>query len=62
LFEPGSITEAVRAGHQAMLRQQGRTCYRGEFPLQDWPVPVVYQQDPPDLPFTGRSAASASDV
>ena len=56
LFEQGSITEAVRAGRQAMLHQQGRICYRGEFPLQDWLVPVVYQQDPPDLPFTGRSA------
>src|SRR5919204_4167969 len=33
LFEQGSITEAVRAGRQAMLHQQGRTCYRGEFPL-----------------------------
>ena len=60
LFEQGSITEAVRAGRQAMLHQQGRICYRGEFPLQDWLVPVVYQQDPPDLPFTGRSAASAA--
>ena len=58
LFEQGSITEAVRAGRQAMLHQQGRICYRGEFPLQDWLVPVVYQQDPPDLPFTGRSAVS----
>ena len=60
LFEQGSITEAVRAGRQAMLLQQGRICYRGEFPLQDWLVPVVYQQDPPDLPFTGRSVASAA--
>jgi len=60
LFERGSITEAVRAGRQAMLHQQGRICYRGEFPLQDWLVPVVYQQDPPDLPFTERSATSAT--
>ena len=60
LFEQGSITEAVRAGRQAMLHQQGRICYRGEFPLQDWLVPVVYQQDPPDLPFTGRSAVSSA--
>jgi CHAT domain-containing protein len=60
LFEQGSITEAVRAGRQAMLHQQGRICYRGEFPLQDWLVPVVYQQDPPDLPFTVRRATSAT--
>jgi hypothetical protein len=32
LFEQGSITEAVRAGRQAMLRQQGRICSRGEIP------------------------------
>ena len=35
LFEQGSITEAVHAGRQAMLHQQGRICYRGEFSLQD---------------------------
>jgi len=60
LFEQGSITEAVRAGRQAMLHQQGRICYRGEFPLQDWLVPVVYQQDPPDLAFTEHSTTSAT--
>lgn len=59
LFEQGSITEAVRAGRQAMLQQPGRTCFRGEFPLQDWLVPVVYQQDPLDLPFTGGSRGEA---
>jgi tetratricopeptide (TPR) repeat protein len=60
LFEQGSITEAVRAGRQAMLQQPGRLCYRGTFPLYDWLVPVVYQQDPPDLPFTRRHEASAT--
>ena len=54
LFETGNVAEAVRAGRQAMLRQPGRVCARGRFPLEDWLVPVVYQQEPPDLSFVGQ--------
>ncbi|MDQ2694462.1 MAG: CHAT domain-containing protein, partial [Pseudomonadota bacterium] len=62
LFGSGSITEAVRAGRQALLKTPGRTCARGCFPLQDWLVPVVYQQDPPRLDFAGRGRpAEAAD-
>ena len=51
LFESGNMAEGMRAGRQAMLAQAGRVCARGRFPLEDWLVPVVYQQDPPDLSF-----------
>ena len=51
LFETGKMAEGLRAGRQAMLEKDGRVCARGRFPLQDWLVPVVYQQDPPDLSF-----------
>ena len=61
LFAQGNMTEAVRAGRQAMLLQPGRICYRGEFPLEDWLVPVVYQQDPPDLPFATAAAPETED-
>ena len=45
------MAEGMRAGRQAMLEKDGRVCARGRFPLEDWLVPVVYQQDPPDLSF-----------
>ncbi|MEH6876359.1 MAG: tetratricopeptide repeat protein, partial [Candidatus Competibacter sp.] len=51
LFETGNMAEGMRAGRQAMLAKDGRVCARGRFPLQDWLVPVVYQQEPPDLSF-----------
>ncbi|MCP4409607.1 MAG: ATP-binding protein, partial [Gammaproteobacteria bacterium] len=50
LIESGEVAEAVRAGRQAMLEQDARACVRGEFPLQDWLVPVLYQQEPIVLP------------
>ena len=55
----GQYTEAAR-WRQAMLYQQGRICYRGEFPLQDWLVPVSISKIRQTLPFTGRSATSAA--
>jgi hypothetical protein len=51
LFETGNMAEGMQTGRQAMLAQAGRVCARGRFPLEDWLVPVVYQQDPPDLSF-----------
>ncbi len=44
LFATGRISEAVRAGRTQMLRQQERSCIVGKMPLQDWIVPVLYQQ------------------
>jgi tetratricopeptide (TPR) repeat protein len=51
LFATGSVTEAVRAGRQQMFRNQGRVCARGKYPLQDWLVPVAYEQEAFDLNF-----------
>ena len=38
------MAEATRAGRQAMLAHDQRPCLLGEYPLQDWLVPVLYQQ------------------
>jgi tetratricopeptide (TPR) repeat protein len=51
LFEDGSVAVAVRAGRQQMWEHDKRTCVRGEFPLQDWLLPVLYQQDPLSFSF-----------
>ena len=51
LFEAGNVSVAVRAGRQQMLEHDERTCARGEFPLQDWLLPVVYQQDSLNFSF-----------
>ena len=44
LFSTGRVSEAVRAGRGNMLRQPDRDCIVGKLPLQDWVVPVLYQQ------------------
>ena len=51
LFETGSVAEAVRAGRQRMRAHPDRVCARGRFPLHDWLLPVLYQQDPLDFSF-----------
>jgi hypothetical protein len=64
LFEAGSVAEAVRAGRQQMLAHKDRVCARGRYPLEDWLLPVLYQQDPVDLPFAkqGKIEATESEV
>ncbi|WP_263819465.1 tetratricopeptide repeat protein [Salinibacter sp.] len=49
LFESGSLAEAVRAGRREMLAHPERISPRGRFPLQDWLVPVIYEQV--EMPF-----------
>ncbi|CAK8720869.1 TPR repeat:TPR repeat [Candidatus Electrothrix laxa] len=44
LLETANVAEATRAGRQAMLAHNQRPCLLGEHPLQDWLVPVLYQQ------------------
>jgi tetratricopeptide (TPR) repeat protein len=51
LFEHGQLPDAVRAGRQQMRSRPQRVCARGTFPLEDWLVPVLYQQEAPDLQF-----------
>lgn len=46
LFSTGKVSEAVRAGRGKMLQQSARDCVVGKLPLQDWVVPVLYQQLP----------------
>jgi tetratricopeptide (TPR) repeat protein len=60
LFESGRVAEATRAGRQQMVSRPQRVCARGEYPLEDWLVPVLYEQDAPDVSFAvGASAAGA---
>lgn len=44
LLSSGQVSEAMRAGRGQMLRQPERNCITGTIPLQDWVVPVLYQQ------------------
>jgi CHAT domain-containing protein/NB-ARC domain-containing protein len=62
LFEQGSVEEATCAGRQAMLAHPQRVCARGEYPLQDWLVPVLYQQAAYDLNFTAASQPQATNI
>jgi tetratricopeptide (TPR) repeat protein len=55
LLETGNLAEPTRAGRAAMLAHPGRVCARGTYPLKDWLVPVVYQQQPADLSFVAQA-------
>jgi tetratricopeptide (TPR) repeat protein len=61
LFEVGSAAEAVRAGRQEMLAHKDRVCVRGRYPLQDWLLPVLYQQDPLDFSFAAQDQVATPD-
>ena len=61
LFASGSVAEATRAGRQEMLAHPERVCARGRFPLRDWLVPVLYQQDPFDFSFATQAAAEEEE-
>ena len=58
LFEAGSVAEATRAGRREMLAHPRRVCARGEFPLDDWILPVLYQQEPLDFSFAAEAKRS----
>jgi tetratricopeptide (TPR) repeat protein len=55
LFESGGVAEGVRAGRQQMLANPKRMSARGYFPLQDWLLPVLYQQAPLDFAFATQA-------
>ncbi len=59
LFDAGNVAQAVRAGRQQMFAHPNRICARGEFPLNDWLVPVVYQQQPLDFSFAAEAKKTA---
>jgi tetratricopeptide (TPR) repeat protein len=64
LLQTGDVAEATRTGRIAMLKDEGRTCARGEYPLQDWLVPMLYQQEAVLLPVQSRAstAPTAADL
>ncbi|MBV9124709.1 MAG: CHAT domain-containing protein, partial [Planctomycetes bacterium] len=55
LFEHGRLADAVRAGRQQMRSRPERVCVRGTFPLDDWLVPVLYQQEPWNFAFVKKA-------
>lgn len=55
LFDSGSLTEAVRSGRQQMFARKDRVCARGRYSLEDWLVPVLYQQDSLDFRFATKA-------
>jgi hypothetical protein len=61
LFETGGMAEAARAGRQQMRAQRKRLCARGKFNLDDWLLPVLYQQSQLDLSFAANATASVSE-
>jgi hypothetical protein len=61
LFEAGSVAEAVRAGRQEVLAHKDRVCARGRYPLEDWLLPVLYQQDPFDFGFAKKAKVEARE-
>ncbi|MEM1027006.1 MAG: CHAT domain-containing protein, partial [Planctomycetota bacterium] len=76
LFNHGTFAPPVRGGRRAMLAKTARVCARGTYPLQDWLVPVLYQQQqgvnldfvrkpsPPDgsNPEASEQEQQASDI
>ena len=60
LFENGDMAQAARAGRQEMFAHPERICARGRFPLGDWLVPVVYQQEPLDFSFARQAKKKAA--
>jgi tetratricopeptide (TPR) repeat protein len=61
LFEDGDAVSAVRAGRRELLAHPERVCSRGTCPLDDWLVPVVYQNDPLSLSF-GKAGAEPAPL
>jgi tetratricopeptide (TPR) repeat protein len=55
LFRTGDVPQAARGGRQRMFQQKQRVCAQGRYPLDDWLVPVVYQQEPFDFSFAKKA-------
>ncbi|MEM7147824.1 MAG: tetratricopeptide repeat protein [Verrucomicrobiota bacterium] len=51
LFEDRSLPEAVRVGRQEMLAHPERTSLNSKVRIDDWLVPVVYEQETVELTF-----------
>ncbi len=51
ICETGNVAAAVKAGRRWMRESPGRLSARGRFPLEDWIVPVLYQNGETDFSF-----------
>ncbi len=61
MFRTGDVAQAARSGRQRMFEQKDRVCARGRYPLDDWLVPVVYQQEPFDFSFAKKAKKVKAD-
>jgi tetratricopeptide (TPR) repeat protein len=61
LFKTGSIAEGVRAGRRQMLSDKRRTSPRGPYELEDWLLPVLYQQQPIEFAFAKEAKLEARE-
>src|SRR5271157_4735143 len=61
LFRTGDVAQAARSGRQRMFQQKDRVCARGRYPLDDWLVPVFYQQEPFDFSFAAKAKKVKAD-
>src|SRR5208282_3229759 len=61
MFRTGDVAQAARSGRQRMFQQKDRVCARGRYPLDDWLVPVVYQQEPFDFSFAKKAKKAKAD-
>ncbi|MDB6175039.1 MAG: hypothetical protein JWL59_4350 [Chthoniobacteraceae bacterium] len=63
LFRSGNLLEAAREGRLRMFEQGSRSAWNRDVSLQDWLLPVVYQQSEDfDLKFSGARPAQADTV
>ena len=63
LFRGGSLLEAAREGRLRMFDQASRSAWNPEVKLQDWLLPVVYQQrEDFDLRFASAAAAPEEGI
>ena len=63
LFKQGSLLEAAREGRRQMYLRPSRSAWNPDVKLQDWLLPVVYQQrEDFDLSFGGKAAPPGEGV
>ena len=61
LFEEGDVAGAVLASQKALFDEPARVCARGTYPLQDWLVPMLYQQVPFSFDFAKDATPPVHD-
>src|ERR1019366_1113496 len=62
-FKKGSLLEAAREGRRQMHLRPSRSAWNPDVKLQDWLLPVVYQQrEDFDLSFGGKAAPPGEGV